>query len=356
MKTSTIRRLFLGGALFSAFLFTMIALGRPALAVDTSGYSYGFDLNNSFQYKPHNASGLDTAISSNFTTSPSPPAPTAHAQSWAYAKLDSNTNILTKITGGYGWVDGINPSEYFVWSAFASGTELIVEGAPLGTLVNLRFVVPGTGNDPDDQRPNFPQRPPALADPPVQALFSNSTTDPNVPVPFFDVKVSLVASVVQSGASTNLFVGDATLTSAGVLVRNGDFNQLDFRIDPREPTGFSFVDGLAIPVQVEAGVPFDLMMDLRMSMGDPDAVIDPMTQPTGEQIFTQYEGFNFVMQPPANLARGGGSFVVQLGLDPNNNPAGITLSAVPEPGTLGLALVGLIALAGFARRRRRSRC
>ena len=350
MKTPSVRRLFVRGALFSASLLALVALGRPALAVNTSGYAYGWDSLNSFDYEPHSDSGIDSAISSGFTAFPDP---TGHAQSWASAKLIGG--VLTKTTGGYGWVDGTpGVSEYFAWSAFASGTKLIVGGAPTGDPVNLEFVLPGRNSDPDDLRPStLPMRPPALANPQSQLLFNN-TTFVGQNAPFFDVKVSLVARVVQNGVSRDLFTGDATLTSTGAIQINGDFNQVGLENDPVDTKGISFQNDFIVPIQVEAGVPFDLQMDLRMSMGDPDMLIDVATQPLDKEIFIGYKGLVFTQQPDQNLARGGGSFVIQLGV-PRGNTEGLTLAEIPEPGTLGLALAGLIGLLGFARRRRRSR-
>jgi hypothetical protein len=353
MKTSSVRRHFIRGALFSASLLALIAIDRPALAVNTSGYAYGYDATNSYDYQPHGDSGIDSAISSGFTTVTS-----AHAQSWASAKLIGG--VLTKTTGGYGWVDGANPSEYFVWSAFASGTELIVTGPGLniGDDVNLEFVIPVFDPGADDGRPTFPpesRRPNAIADPPSQVFFTENTFRND---PFFNVTLSLNAGVIQGGAAPQpLFRGEATLQSNGQVLfsdpGNNDFEGL-FATEDTFPGGNSIQVATRIPVTVKAGQPFDLLLDLRMSMGDPTGIFDPdpataEQTPDPGQIFTQYAPDLAALKP---VAFGGGSFVVQLRV-PNGNPLGYKFAEVPEPGTLSLAIAGLIGLLGCRWRRRR---
>ncbi|MCH8923824.1 MAG: hypothetical protein IIA67_11845, partial [Planctomycetes bacterium] len=91
---------------------------------------------------------------------------------------------------------------------------------------------------------------------------------------------------------------------------------------------------------VEAGVPFQLTMDLYMTMGDPNRLgTSALTVPV-------FDGIN----TDGLILGGGGSFVVELQLLDDG-----TLSVIPEPASATVWLVGLVVSAGYFRRRGRCR-
>ena len=316
----------------------LLVIGRPALAALTTGYSFGLD-GSGFQFVPHSDSGLDTAISSSFTTTT-----TAHAQSWAYAKLSGN--VLTKITGGAGWVDGTNPSEYFLWSAFASGTELIVTGPAPGTMVELQLVLPSSSTA-NNQRPStLPGAPPEVGNTPVQG-FTRNDVGLNLPS-FFDVFVELDASVqqAQSGATftQSLFNGSATLKSDGTVNPIGNFDGVFGEAQITGSRSTVLIENDVVrPFMIEAGVPFQLTMELFMTMGDPDR------QGTSESTVPIFSGIDTAGVPLG----GGGSFITELHVvTPNATLSVVPDSVIPEPASIAVWMLGLVASLGFFRRRR----
>jgi hypothetical protein len=243
---------------------------------------------------------------------------------------------------GYGWVDGMNASEYFVWSAFASGTELIVKGPTAGTLVPLQLVLPRSDLSLDNGRPSsLPNPPDPLDPPPVQGLFIDGV-GPGAPS-FFDVFVEFDASVQQGSTDQALFNGSATLQSSnGALTTTGNFdNAFSHETGDFLASATISSDVLGPVFMVEAGVPFHLTMDLFMSMGDPNRL------GTSAATVPGFPGIPGITQ--SQTLGGGGSIVTELRL-----LGGGTLSVIPEPTSTVVWLIGMIASASFFRRRKAS--
>jgi hypothetical protein len=188
-------------------LLSIALISSPARAVTITGSTYaaetGGPLPNpkSVSYNITNPTSVSASIRSDVVYS--------HAQSWASAQVTSSG--VTKTTGGRGWVDvpGGFDGRSNLWNAYASGTQLIVNGPP--GVAGFHFVIPANGVPPqfNAQPANQPGDPSQITPPPGgQALVINGSQGAGSMPSFFDVFVQLDVTAQQgAGPKVDLFHG-----------------------------------------------------------------------------------------------------------------------------------------------------
>lgn len=259
--------------------------------------------------------------------------PGAHARSWGAAVVFGG--VLRKSTGGEGWVHNGNSPKHQYWYANAGTGDYIIDD-PETQLAELQLVIRRTGDIVDPAQP--PVAPPEIGEYPSQAMFAEHD---------FVVRTTLNASVIQDGVSTELFNGAAVLRGPEHpdpgLSLTGDFDALSAFTpvvlvgNPDQVRLGAIVESDAVSPKLGAvftGEVFTLNLDLIMSQYEIDALpFDPPLVDTGNI-----------------LAASSGDLVVEVFA---RDGAGrlLTITPVPEPGSLALALGAAFGLAAMLRRR-----
>ncbi|HKD36229.1 MAG TPA: PEP-CTERM sorting domain-containing protein [Pirellulales bacterium] len=334
-------------AILMAAAFPVMA---PAVIINGSTYAAetGGPLPNpaSTSYNLVNPTSVSTSIRSDVKWS--------HAQSWASAYVTPSG--VTKTTGGRGWID--TPPTAFaplydgksnLWNAYASGTQLIVNGA--GPVASFHFVIPANGiaTSFNAQPANQAGDPNQITPPPDgQGIVINGSQGSGSMPSFFDVFAQLDVTAQQGAGpkvdifhgtflvdpNTNSFQGTGGFAGITPVITPGSGNSPQFTLAfPTDITGASF-DALV-------GQPFNLQFDEYMTMGDPNHQFPSLT-PTP---------FDFSSRSGGPVGAGG-AFAAQFLLD---DPRQFTVTPLPEPGSLVLAGIGVLGCC-LALRRRGNRC
>jgi hypothetical protein len=320
-----------------AGILTIAAFPSSAFAVTISGSTYaaetGGPLPNpaSTSYNQVNPTSVSSSIRSDVKWS--------HAQSWASAYVTPSG--VTKTTGGRGWIDApptavppLFDGKSNLWNAYASGTQLIVNGPP--GAAPFHFVIPANGIP-----TTFNAQPPNQADDPSQitppsdgqGIVINGSQGSGSMPSFFDVFAQLDVTAQQGlGPKVDIFHGTFTVDPNNETFQGtGGFAGLSPVITPGGAGSPQFTltfptDINGAPFDAIVGQPFNLQFDEYMTMGDPNRQF-PSFAPTP---------FDFSNRSGGPVGAGG-AFAAQFLLD---NPSQFTVTALPEPGSLVLAVVG----------------
>jgi hypothetical protein len=365
------RRFF--GAAVGISGFVLIALAATsARAVVITGSTYASDTGD-----PH----LPTSPQSKFFNITNPASASssirsdvtyAHAQSSASATVTASG--VVKSTSGRAWLDTtpISPDTSLfnnrgdLWNASASGTKLIVNGQS-GQNVPFNFFIPGTTLVPAVQFPpnSLPTDPAKVMQPrqPGQQGFFSDNGDLNgspKPLPnVYNEYLQVDATFTLSGQA-NPFVqfhgglvfnpGDNSVTGTGDFASPAASAQKVEIIGGNGPVYNLNLPDITIPTLVPTNTQFDALINMEMSMGDPN--------------FT-FDGSNPAATLPANIPPdtsslpggvgpigAGGTFAVQFFM--TDTTGRYTLQVVPEPSSLALAALGGLGMILALRRRPRS--
>ena len=329
-------------------LLSIALISSPARAVTITGSTYaaetGGPLPNpkSVPYSLTNPTSVSANVRADVVYS--------HAQSWASAQVTPSG--VTKTTGGRGWVDvpGGFDGRANLWNAYASGTQLIVNGPP--GAAGFHFVIPANGVPAqfNAQPANEAGDPSQITPPPGgQALVINGSQGSGSMPSFFDVFVQLDVTAQQgAGPKVDLFHGtflvdpnntppqfQGTGGFAGVTptIAAGSGGTPQYTLTfPTDITGGSF--------DAVVGQPFTLNFDEYMTMGDPNHQFPGSPPPAP---------FDFSNRTAGPIGAGG-AFAAQFLLD---DPRSFTVAPTPEPSSLLLAAIGALGACWIVRRRRR---
>jgi hypothetical protein len=330
-----------------AGLLSIALISSPAHAVTITGSAYAAESGGpppnpkSTTYNIANPTSASANIRSDVSFS--------HAQSWASAQVTPSG--VTKTTGGRGWVDvpGGFDGRSNLWNAYASGTQLIVNGPPGSA--GFHFVIPANGvpTQFNAQPVNLPTDPSSITPPPdSQGLVVNRGQIGGAMPSFFDVFVQLDVTAQQGGnPKVDLFHGNfqldpntATFTGTGGFagvspVFTPSPNSPQFTVTfPTDISGGSF--------DAVVGQPFNLQFDEYMTMGDPNHQFPGSPPPAP---------FDFSNRTVGPIGAGG-AFAAQFLLD---DPRTFTVAPTPEPSSLVLLVIGAFGACFAVRKRRRVR-
>jgi hypothetical protein len=360
-----------GAAVCFSALILLALISSTARAVVITGSTYASDTGDphlppSPQSKAFNI-GSTTSVSNSIRSD----VTYSHAQASATATV--TTSGVVKSTSGRAWLDTtpISPDTSLfnargdLWNASATGTQLIVNG-PSGQSVPFNFFIPGTTLVPAVQFP-----PNTLATDPQnvmqprqtgqQGFFSdngNSNGNPAALSSVFNEYVQIDATFTLSG-QVNPFVqfhggmvfhpGDNTVTGTGDFASPAAGAQ---KVEITNGTGPVYnlnLQDITIPTLVPTNTPFDAIINMHMSMGDPNFTFDgnnpAATLPAGIPSDTS------TLPGGAGPIGGGGSFAVEFFM--TDTTGRFTVQVVPEPSTIALAALGGIAICLAMRRRSR---
>jgi hypothetical protein len=297
----------------------------------------------------------------------------AHAQSSATATVTSSG--VVKSTNGRAWLDTtpISPDTSVfnnrgdLWNASASGTQLVVNG-PSGQDVPFNFFIPGTTLVPAVQFPpnTLPTDPANVMQPRQigqQGFFAdngNLTGNPSALPGVFKEYVQVDANFQIIGQAIPFLTfhggliynpADNTVTGTGDFASPAAAAQ---KLEITNGTGPIYnmtLPDISIPTSIPTNTPFDALINMQMSMGDPNF---------------SFDGSNPAATLPASIPPdtsslpggvgpigAGGSFAVQFFM--TDTTGRYTLQVVPEPSTLALAAIGGIWTILALRRRPWSR-
>lgn len=270
------------------------------------------------------------------------------ATSYAYAGVsDSISGGLAKKTVSS--IVLVPPGSSGITTAYADPTGPVTmqviptSGNPTQNVI-MQFAFPAVGSSDVDQiTPSSTELSGFLngaALPSQEVVRSNGGLTTTQVGSFFDVTFTVLASVDQAATGLNetLFNGQAVFHADGSVSFTGDF--INYMVgsqttpDPKNSLlQRTSLTGLpTIPFTVEGSTDFDLTVDLTMSIGDPN-------------------GPDFTLGT-ALSSTAGAAAVFTAGAEPADR-SDYQLVATPEPGSLTLAALGTLALAGYGWRKRR---
>jgi hypothetical protein len=353
---------------FSALVLLALT-SSTARAVVITGSTYASDtgdphLPTSPQSKAFNI-GNPTSASSSIRSD----VTYSHAQASATATVTASG--VVKSTSGRAWLDttpnlpdtSLYNSRGDLWNASATGTQLVVNG-PSGQSVPFSFFIPGTTLVPAVQFPpnTLPTDPQNVMQPRQtgqQGFFADNGNLNGNPAPLSGV----FKQYVQVDANLQI-IGQAVpfLTFHGGLIYNPADNTVsgtgDFTSPATAAQKLEILNGtgpiynitlpdISIPTSIPTNTPFDALIDMHMSMGDPSFNFDgnnpAATLPAG------FPSDTSILPNGVGPIGGGGSFVVELLM--TDTTGRFNVQVVPEPSTIVLAaFAGLGVL--LARRRR----
>jgi hypothetical protein len=294
----------------------------------------------------------------------------SHAQASATATVTASG--VVKSTSGRAWLDTtpISPdtslfnSRGDLWNASATGTQLVVNG-PAGQNVPFNFFIPGTTLVPAVQFPpnTLPTDPQNVMQPRQtgqQGFFSDNGNSNGNPAPLpsvYNEYVQVDATFTVSGQVNPFlqFHGGLTFNAGeNSVAGTGDFASpaaAAKKVVITNGTGPVYnlnLQDITIPTLVPTNTPFDAIINMHMSMGDPNFAFDgnnpgatlPASIPPDTSTFPNGVG-------PIGA---GGSFAVEFFM--TDTSGRFTLQVVPEPSTIVLGAFGGLGVL-LARRRRR---
>ena len=331
----------------------MLALPTSVWAVGVTTTTYASDTGDP-AYKPHPQPGPNTPqtnsqtlsdpigpLSSNITSN----VTTAHAQAWGTAKVTAAG--VTKSASGRSWIDAVNPTydgRAFTWSALATGTQLELHWNGDPTLkpafAQMELFVPASFDDGYDA--TMQAGAPGSLPKPTQGFYTDAASAPSGSASYFNLNFNINAAYSDATHTVPVtqFQGGGVLHDANVLTVSGDLGSNVFRTDDfNGRTGLGVTTDTVLkvlPMQIPFDTPFDMDFSVYMSMGDPNntGAVNPDF------------GFGSIAGPL------GGSGSLGVILRPTD--ASISVSAVPEPSSIALLVLGLLGLAAVGRRRLRA--
>ena len=355
-----------GAAAAAAGLCLVALLACPAPAVTITGSTYASDTGDphlpaspqSKSFNIFNATSASNSIRSDVTT--------AHAQSLSSASI--TTGALVKSTSGRGWLDTTAPlynNRGDLWNASASGTQLILNGPPGGS-APFTFSIPGSTLVPAIQFPADSPGDPSTMHPAQtgqQGFFANNGSLDGSPttLPAFMDEYLHVDATIRVGASVLYeFNGDLTYNPGdNTVVGTGDFLTLAQNAMKKTITNgtgplysLNLPDLIAPNIMIPANTPFDAIINVSMSMGDP-SMSDPALAFNGGPPASNFPA-GFLGTDTSGLPSdvgpigAGGSFAAIFSLQDSSGQ--YSLAVVPEPSSLLLAAIGLAAAFGLRRR------
>ncbi len=347
--------LWLGLLVGAASLAISPLLGDSAHAVTITGTTYaaatpppGPLVSTSKSYNLYSLTSASANIRSDEIVS--------HAQSYASASVGPTG--VTKTTGGLAWTDApttIDNLRGDVWNASASGTtiEATYNGSGMApNTTTFQFLLPASILATADPYYYLPAAPPAgYTDPTImqlplntanqtvaQGVVSNGTNLPS----FFDVFVDVEATAYNGvkgdpgvtafplySGSYHFDPNTGVFTSNGFLT-NGVTESVKQSDDPTMPQytlGFNG-DILGTPFQAPVDAPFTVEINTSVSMGDPSNPEADTFDLTGAI-------------DHAGVFSAGGSVTAEFLL---TDPSEFTVTAVPEPSAICLAIFAAAGL------------
>ncbi len=296
----------------------------------------------------------------------------AHAQSSATATVTSSG--VVKSTSGRAWLDTTphSPDSLLfnnrgdLWNASATGTQLVVNG-PSGQNVPFNFFIPGTTLVPAVQFPpnSLPTDPANVMQPrqPGQQGFfgdnGNLTGNPSALPGVFKEYVQVDANFQVIGQAIPFLTfhggliynpGDNTVTGTGDFASPAAQAQKLEILNGTGPIYNMTLPDISIPTTVPTNTPFDALINMQMSMGDPNFSFDGNNP--GATLPASIPPDTSTLPGGVGPIGAGGSFAVQFFM--TDTTGRFSVQVVPEPSTIALAALGGSGLIFALRRRLRS--
>jgi PEP-CTERM motif len=364
----TAGRPFRAAVCFSTFSLILLA-STTARAVVITGSTYASDTGDphlpispqSKAFNIGNPTSASNSIRSDVTYS--------HAQASASATVTGSG--VVKSTSGRAWLDttpnapdtSLFNTRGDLWNASASGTQLVANG-PAGQNVPFNFFIPGTTLVPAVQfPPNTLPTDPANVMQPRQAgqqgFFSdngNLNGNPSGLSGVFKEYVQVDANLQIIGQAIPFLTfhggliynpADNTVTGTGDFASPAAAAQKLVVLNGTAPIYNMTLPDISIPADIPTNTPFDALITLQMSMGDPNYTFNgnnpAATLPAG------FPSDTSTLPGGVGPIGAGGSFAVEFFI--TDTTGRFSLQVVPEPSTIALAAIGAVGMLVAIRRR-----